>query len=83
MKRILISGAILLAVGAFLFSPLGASNGPSGDPTYKIELDNAFGLVSGADFKVAGRPRRARSQSINLQTQQDDPTQCTRWSPSP
>ncbi len=55
---------------------IGASNGGSAAPgTYKIELDNAFGLVSGEDFKVAGvvagsitvdRPRPRR--------------RCTRWS---
>jgi virulence factor Mce-like protein len=53
MKRILLSAAILLAAGAFLVIVGGASNGNSAG-TYKIELDNAFGLVSGADFKVAG-----------------------------
>jgi hypothetical protein len=30
------------------------SNRGSANGTYKIELDNAFGLTSGADFKVAG-----------------------------
>ncbi len=53
MKRILLSAAILLATGAFLVLALGASNG-SAQGKYKIELDNAFGLVNGADFKVAG-----------------------------
>src|SRR5436305_1887857 len=53
MRRILVSAAVLLAVGAFLVFTLGASGGSS-DPTYRIELDNAFGLVNGADFKVAG-----------------------------
>jgi virulence factor Mce-like protein len=53
MKRILASAAVLLAVGAFLVFTLGSSSG-SGAPTYKIQLDNAFGLVTGADFKVAG-----------------------------
>ncbi len=53
MRRILVSAAVLLAVGAFLVLTLGASGGSSA-PTYKIELDNAFGLVNGADFKVAG-----------------------------
>ncbi len=32
------------------------SSGGSGDPTYKVELDNAFGLVSGEQFKVGGVP---------------------------
>ncbi len=53
MKRILLSASIVIAVGAFLVISLGASGGTSGT-TYKIELDNAFGLVTGADFKVAG-----------------------------
>jgi ABC-type transporter Mla subunit MlaD len=53
MKRILAGAAILLAVGAFLVLTLGSSSGNS-SPTYKIQLDNAFGLVRGADFKVAG-----------------------------
>jgi ABC-type transporter Mla subunit MlaD len=53
MRRILIGAAVLLAVGGFLALTLGASGGSS-NPTYKIELDNAFGLVNGADFKVAG-----------------------------
>jgi len=53
MKRVLLSSSILLAVGAFLFFTLGASKG-NAIGTYKIEVDNAFGLVNGADFKVAG-----------------------------
>jgi phospholipid/cholesterol/gamma-HCH transport system substrate-binding protein len=54
MKRVLFSAAIVLGVGAFLVLTTGASNSNSAAGTYKIELDNAFGLVSGADFKVAG-----------------------------
>jgi virulence factor Mce-like protein len=55
MKRILLSACILLSAGAFIFLAVGASSGnPAG--TYKIDLDNAFGLVTGADFKVAGVP---------------------------
>jgi virulence factor Mce-like protein len=54
MKRILAGTAILLAV-AFVVIATGASSGPS-NPTYKLEFDNAFGLVNGAPFKVAGVP---------------------------
>lgn len=54
MKRILLSGTILIAAGAFLVLSTGASNSGTANGTYKIELDNAFGLTSGADFKVAG-----------------------------
>jgi virulence factor Mce-like protein len=55
MKRILLSGALLLAVGVFIFLSTGASKGTA-QGTYKIEFQNAFGLVTGADFKVAGVP---------------------------
>jgi virulence factor Mce-like protein len=55
MKRILISGALLLAAAAFVFLSTGASKGTA-QGTYKIEFQNAFGLVTGADFKVAGVP---------------------------
>jgi len=64
MRRILLSVAILLAAGAFLVTAGGASNGSSA-PTYKIELDNAFGLVTGADIKVAG-VRAGTIASIDL-----------------
>jgi virulence factor Mce-like protein len=55
MKRVLISGALLLAAAAFVFLSTGASKGTA-QGTYKIEFQNAFGLVTGADFKVAGVP---------------------------
>jgi virulence factor Mce-like protein len=55
MKRLLISGLIVLAAVAFVVVAGGASSG-NATGTYKIELDNAFGLVTGADFKVAGVP---------------------------
>jgi virulence factor Mce-like protein len=55
MRRILISGALLLAATAFVFLSTGASKGTA-QGTYKIEFQNAFGLVTGADFKVAGVP---------------------------
>jgi ABC-type transporter Mla subunit MlaD len=67
MRRILASAAVLLAVGAFLVFTLGSSSGVGGDPTYKIQLDNAFGLVNGADFKVAG-VIAGSIQSIDLDT---------------
>ncbi len=65
MKRALLSAAILLGVGAFMVTSLGASNGHTAAGTYKVELDNAFGLVAGADFKVAG-VRAGTIQKIEL-----------------
>ncbi len=64
MKRILLVTAIVLAAGAFLVLAGGASNGKKAI-TYKIEFDNAFGLVSGADFRVAG-VNAGKIQSIDL-----------------
>jgi virulence factor Mce-like protein len=76
MKRVLLSSSILLAVGAFLFFTLGASKG-NAIGTYKIEVDNAFGLVNGADFKVAG-VRAGTINSIDLPPGciKGDPTKC-------
>ena len=66
MKRILLSAVVLIAAGAFIFVVIGASNG-SAAGTYKIQFDNAFGLVQGADFKVAGVPAGTIT-SIDLDT---------------
>ena len=54
MKRILVTAAVLIAVVAVGVIVLAANSNSSAAGTYKIELDNAFGLVTGADFKVAG-----------------------------
>jgi phospholipid/cholesterol/gamma-HCH transport system substrate-binding protein len=53
MRRILATAAVLLAAGAFVALTLGSSSSSSSG-TYKVELQNAFGLVNGGDFKVAG-----------------------------
>jgi virulence factor Mce-like protein len=55
MKRLLISAVIVLVAVGFVVIAGGASSG-NASGTYKIELDNAFGIVTGADFKVAGVP---------------------------
>jgi len=64
MKRILAGIAVVLAVGGFLFLTLGTTKQPAGT-TYRIELDNSFGLVNGSDFKVAG-VRVGSIKSIDL-----------------
>src|ERR1700748_618703 len=76
MKRVLVSVAILLAIGGFVLIAGGASNSDSAAGTYKIQLDNAFGLVSGADFKVAG-VRAGKIQSIDL------PNKCVKGGGNP
>jgi ABC-type transporter Mla subunit MlaD len=64
MRRVLTTAAFALIIGAFVVIAIAASSGPS-DPTYNLEFDNAFGLVNGAQFKVAGVPAGSIS-SINL-----------------
>lgn len=60
MRRIVISLAVLVAVLGFVALATGASSGSSsgsnGSPTFKVELDNAFGLTNGEQMKVAGVP---------------------------
>jgi virulence factor Mce-like protein len=46
----------MLAAAAAIAFALGATSASAGDPTYKVELDNSFGLVTGEQFKVAGVP---------------------------
>src|SRR5437763_4082534 len=53
MRRILATAIALLAAGAFLFLTLGTRSANTG-ASYRVELQNAFGLTNGADFKVAG-----------------------------
>jgi virulence factor Mce-like protein len=63
MRRLLISLAVVAAVVLVIVLAGGTSSGPG--TTYKIELNNAFGLVTGADFKIAG-VTAGSIQSINL-----------------
>jgi virulence factor Mce-like protein len=54
VRRALLSLALaaILLGGAFAL----ASRSGAGDPEYRIQFDNAFGLVVGADLEVAGVP---------------------------
>ena len=57
MRRLLIIGLVLAAAaGAFVATSAVSDDGGAGKPlgTYTVELDNAFGIVEGADLKVAG-----------------------------
>jgi virulence factor Mce-like protein len=53
MKRILVTALVLGAAATVAVLASGAGNG-SDNPRYWVELDNAFGLIPGADFKIAG-----------------------------
>jgi virulence factor Mce-like protein len=53
MKRVIATLLVLGAAGTVAFLASGASNSDN-SPRYWVELDNAFGLIPGADFKIAG-----------------------------
>jgi virulence factor Mce-like protein len=53
VRRVIATLAVALAVGA-LVTVAGGAGDSSGSPEYAVELDNAFGLITGADLKIAG-----------------------------
>jgi virulence factor Mce-like protein len=67
MRRILASVAVILVAVVVVAAVLGAFSTGSGnsDPTYRIALNNAFGLINGEQFEVAGVPAGSIS-SISL-----------------
>jgi len=65
MRRALVLLVVLAgAVAAIATLASGGGRG-GGDPTYKIELDDAFGLTTGGELKVAGVPA-GKITAINL-----------------
>ena len=54
MKRLLITVLAAAALLAFVVTSLGAGGEEVKPGAYTVELDNAFGLIEGADVKVAG-----------------------------
>ena len=56
MRRLLLGVAAALLFVAVVVAIATSTSGGSSDPTYKVELDNAFGLVTGEQFKVGGVP---------------------------
>jgi virulence factor Mce-like protein len=66
MRRILLSAVVVVAALALLVFVLGAFKGSgNSDPTYTVELNNAFGLISGEQVEIAGVPSGSIS-SISL-----------------
>ena len=53
MRRLVTVLFLLAAGGAFLLLAGGAGEEPTGKE-FRVELDNAFGLIEGGDFKIAG-----------------------------
>ncbi|MGH2969425.1 MAG: MlaD family protein [Solirubrobacteraceae bacterium] len=54
MRKLLTTCLLLAVAGAAAFALTGAGGDGPKNPRYTVELDNAFGLVAGADLKVAG-----------------------------
>jgi virulence factor Mce-like protein len=54
VKRVLGLLVTLLGCGALALFATGASQDSSTSPTYWVEFDDAFGLISGGDLKIAG-----------------------------
>jgi ABC-type transporter Mla subunit MlaD len=77
MRRLAVGLAVLLATAIVAVVAAGAGSASDATGTYKIQLDNAFGLVNGADFKVAG-VRAGTITSIKLPPAcvDGDPTTC-------
>jgi virulence factor Mce-like protein len=64
MKRFLASAAVVAAVIVFMVVATGSGSN-TGNPTFRVELGNAFGLIPGADLKVSG-VRAGTIKSIDL-----------------
>jgi virulence factor Mce-like protein len=54
MRRLLAIALLLLPVAVVTFASASAGRDEAGGNRYTVELDNAFGLVEGADVKVSG-----------------------------
>ena len=68
MRRIVAGTFLLACLGAGVIISAGAGGG-SGGNTYKVVLDNAFGLTQGADMKVAGvRAGKVESLDVDRRT---------------
>lgn len=68
MKR-LVSALIVVGACIAAFLTVGAANkGSADDATYKIQFDNAFGLVEGGEFRIAGVKAGSTSDFNIVQT---------------
>jgi virulence factor Mce-like protein len=65
MRRVVATAFVLLAGAAAVFMAVGAGSDKSANGTYYAEFDNAFGLITGGDLKIAG-VRAGKVQSLKL-----------------
>jgi virulence factor Mce-like protein len=66
VRRLLTTCLLVAVAGAAVFALTGAGGDGPKKPTYTVVLDNAFGLVAGADVKVAG-VRAGRIKGFEIQ----------------
>jgi virulence factor Mce-like protein len=69
MRRIVSTLLLFAVAGAAAFALTGAGGDGPSHPRYKVVLDNAFGITTGADMKVAGvRAGTIKSLDVDKQT---------------
>jgi virulence factor Mce-like protein len=67
VKRLALIALVLVAGAAFLVT--GAASGDDNEQRYWVEMDNAFGLIEGADVKVAGvRAGKIKTMEVDPRT---------------
>ncbi|MDX6670554.1 MAG: hypothetical protein QOI91_917 [Solirubrobacteraceae bacterium] len=67
MRRLALIALALVAGAAFLVT--GAASGGPSEQRYWVEMDNAFGLIEGADLKIAGvRAGKIKSMDVDRRT---------------
>jgi ABC-type transporter Mla subunit MlaD len=69
MRRLLTALLLAAGIAAFAFSTMGAEDETIDANRYWVEMDNAFGMIEGADVKVAGvRAGQIKSFKIDEKT---------------
>jgi virulence factor Mce-like protein len=69
VRRLLATALVLAACGVFWLLGAGAGGDGQGGTEFKVELDNAFGLIEGADLKIAGvRAGKITSLAVDRRT---------------
>jgi virulence factor Mce-like protein len=71
VRRVLTALVVAIAVGVPAVLAAGAGEGEEGTTSYWVELDDAFGLVTGADVKISG-VRAGKIAKIDLDASTDD-----------
>jgi len=69
VRRVVSALVLAAAAAGFVLLAGGASSDSAAGKEFKVELDNAFGLITGGDFKVAGvRAGQITSLDLDVKT---------------